>query len=1210
MATPFRTTRLLLSCSVMAILAGCSGGGSKNNSLAVNHAPTATAPMASPGDSPLKEFATYTFSTTASDPDLGDSVASVTWDFGDGTAPVTVTSAPTFSVPHVFSAPLTSVTVSATPKDSYGLAGTTVTTAFQVAAAPNPFTLAVTSSPTTVQSVPLGGAGQVVLDFTIDYAGSSTWTTADITFASDATGTSAPAIVSKGGDAYEVTLTYPAGATVGSTYTATPTVKVKDALGTSSDVLSFPEITIRTVGASAAPPTIAISQPASLNTQIFALQTATLGLSITDPGQFDTTVKVDWGDGTTPASFTLPGTGLDQGAAPGTAPTHVYQTAGTFTVTISATDTQTSNNTATPQTRNYTVLANALPTVKITSPQASGSLPSSIDAIATIMPSGMTSQLNLPGGTNYPQVVVIPMNGQLNFAATATGPGSGDNYTIKWTFPGGNPGTSTDLNPGSVSFSGVSGQIVAYLVEAVATDAFQRTSNQVGLTTSDADKAVATAPAYNTTTYRKWVVVDGTQTQTFFLNFLYRQMGDTTTNPAALFPVTTAANGFGASVQIFQDGVSNTYAVKSGSTASINVPVRSNLPFWISVPSFGADSLGYVLRIPNAPTGTFMDPSLVAADHPAAATSSSFAFQNTSAPFNPVLNLVTGQGYAAEGTSPAIVNFQGHASLYGNVPGDLPKTDRWFNLLSVPGTDATATQDVVDNNIDNSFSGIQAYQAFPAWVLYQKTQEPDQLSGETPADSNSSAEGGPSDFGFNFDYATYSSLTAKSKTFTTVGLEAFRVPPGVVDPYSLSNGLANWNNATCVADLKPKQITDSGTLGFLGTMIYANPGSTALAGGIGSVQVPYDPNDPNRTVLASPQTRQENQGRPVFASAEYLWSSVWMRPLVLNSAQLCTTDSANPAAFPWFRYSNPATWPSYTSSPAILPDGSTFNLTANGGGVFDGGSPVSVSSTTAPDAKAVGRFWWTAYNPMYNSAFGAFIARTWIASPTGPFPTTFDGTAASASNALGFMTPIDPVVDKRLRDANGVVLSNTSTGGYRITWFNPTKTADGKTCVPPDFWVVEITANGAVRHFLLPASFPAAPTDGSADHAQTLASQVLTDARTYLPSGNAATAGPAAGDNVAPGYCWFDLPSELRPQSGEATIAIFALKSILANHPASALNPRPLNRTDWIDAVKNATATIKVQPNAGKDLAYAYKVPFAFGWDIVVTNCEFTTVAP
>jgi hypothetical protein len=130
-------------------------------------------------------------------------------------------------------------------------------------------------------------------------------------------------------------------------------------------------------------------------------------------------------------------------------------------------------------------------------------------------------------------------------------------------------------------------------------------------------------------------------------------------------------------------------------------------------------------------------------------------------------------------------------------------------------------------------------------------------------------------------------------------------------------------------------------------------------------------------------------------------------------------------------------------------------------------------------------------------------------------------------------------------------------------------------------------------------------------------SLVLTDARTFLPSGNTFAQGPATTtsgsvvtvtDQVAPGYCWFDVPLELRPATGtQATITVFALKAILKNHPVTGAHA--INRTDWIDAIKTATAQINVTPSSGINVSYAHKVPFNYPWDIVVVNGPATNVA-
>jgi hypothetical protein len=201
-------------------------------------------------------------------------------------------------------------------------------------------------------------------------------------------------------------------------------------------------------------------------------------------------------------------------------------------------------------------------------------------------------------------------------------------------------------------------------------------------------------------------------------------------------------------------------------------------------------------------------------------------------------------------------------------------------------------------------------------------------------------------------------------------------------------------------------------------------------------------------------------------------------------------------------------------------------------------------------------------------------------------------------NIFGFAPPLDTVVDKRGRNANGS-LNGSSTGGYRITWYNPTVDSEG-TPVPPDFWVVELRTT-STQHFLLPGSFPAG--------VQSTSDLILTDARTYLPSGRSPADGPAGdgSDKVAPGYCWFDIPVELRPTTGTASLIVYGVKAILKNNAAPGA--RALSRPDWIDAIKTASATMRMLPG-GVNVNNAHKIPFNYHWDIVVVNGPLTFVAP
>jgi len=142
---------------------------------------------------------------------------------------------------------------------------------------------------------------------------------------------------------------------------------------------------------------------------------------------------------------------------------------------------------------------------------------------------------------------------------------------------------------------------------------------------------------------------------------------------------------------------------------------------------------------------------------------------------------------------------------------------------------------------------------------------------------------------------------------------------------------------------------------------------------------------------------------------------------------------------------------------------------------------------------------------------------------------------------------------------------------------------------------VEIKA-ATTSHFLLPASFPTGT--------QSVTDPILTDARTYLPSGGTTW---VSTDTVAPGYCWFDIPADLRPTTS-STITVFGIKSILNNNHVSAA--RVLNRPDWVEAIKTVTSNMVLKPASGADLSYVHKIPFNFPWDIVVVNGPATVVGP
>jgi len=844
--------------------------------------------------------------------------------------------------------------------------------------------------------------------------------------------------------------------------------------------------------------------------------------------------------------------------------THSYATVGTYKIAITAFDNRSisdSTRTADPQYRDFVIGTNALPTATITSPQSSGTLPVPIQNGGQGIPT-------IPAGATDPDVVVIPANGKLVFSGTGTQPDSGGAITYSWTFNGGVPNSSTLQNPGEVFFPGVANQITAYRVDLTVTDNLGR-------------------PSVNSAKARsKWVVVDASNTQDFHLSFMYRQKSDSNLN---LVPTiaTKAANGLGAQIQVFQDGVTNTWSVvdASGTQADKKIPVRSDLPFWIKIPSgVASDSRAYFMRIPNAPTGAYADATLGSTLD---ISTSSFGFASGTYPWNPTLQIVTAQGFAPEVDSAAKRKLQGLYSLA--LPSPTTTADTfWLNRMSAPFAEGVIT----GLNGNAGFSGITAYQSFAEWPIVLEAKP-------TGATGSLTSTTGSTDLAFNLDYGKYQDAATTSASYGIAAMQAFRAPKGSTDPYDLT--VAGWGNASAKTTLTSTAAA-AGVGTYFGQMITDPVGTTRLSGGLTGLSIPYDANDPDRTVIA-PSTRNLTGIRSVFSYAEYLWTNVWAWPLVLNSSQL-KYDANLSTSTAFYRYSVPPTsWPSYLS--AITPDSSSFNLNASGGPSFapQTSSPVAISGT--PGTFGVGRFFWTIYTPYYNSVPGATIARTWLADASGQPPTAQTGLAnptGDATAALGFVPPQDTVVDKRGRSADGT-LSGDALGGYRVTWFNPTK-ANGGNPVPPDFWVVELVANGETRHFLLPGSFPATyPTYSPSGLPNPEAIAILTDARVAM------TRQSDSKLIVAPGYCWFDVPLELRPAAGSsATLTVFALKSVLANNAPTGA--RALNRPEWIDAIKTAAANMIVKGSNGTLLTDIYKIPFNYYWDIVITNGPATPVAP
>jgi PKD repeat protein len=1248
--------------------AGTTPTWAKTLNVQANHAPVAKVTTAA---ATLDMNKSYTFTASGTDADAGDTIDHYIWSFGDGsTTGLTSAGGATTSTTHVYAAAGT-YAVSVSAMDNHGSTGNySPAVNFTLATSTNP--VVTFTSPAATLSLNAGTTVNQDILFTVtnpnaSLGATSPLPTTGIAFSTnDSVGTTTLlGVTSMGGTSYKATVRYAAAASSG-TRTATPSAAAQDSLGIPAAPMAVVGNPITLVTGSFGNPSIGVTNPATSSSTAYTLASLTLAFTLSNPTANPTTYKVDWGDATTPATTvltdpTLATTGLTVSLS------HAYQAAGSFLVTITAYDNRSdSTSTAVPQYRTFTISNNAYPRATITSPQASATLPASINGQNPSAPI-----INLAPGATDPAIVVIPLNGRLNFAGTSTGPSSGT-YQSQWTFQGGVPNAFLGDTPGSVVFPGQAGQILAYLVTYTTMDQFGRSSSS--------------APGVTANTYEKWVVVDGVNTQNFNLSFMYRQKSDNN-GTASLAVVQTPANGLGASVQIFQDGANNTYQVQDsqGVNATVSIPVRSNLSFQFLVPSTVAtaagDSINYMMQIPNAPN---VDPALGTTLQ---SNISSFGFGNpaaTAAPWwNPTLQIVTAQGFAAETLQARERKFQGTVYFKTIIPalpslpypdplnmvlgGSPPLNDRWFDRLSVPllSSDSLGAIQAEDaTGIPYDWSGLRATQMFAEWPIYLMTLLPSvACPTEIPPDT-ATATAKSTDLGFVLDWPTFANYTntpPTTTTFTASKMQAWRIPAATTDPYDLS--LAGWDDSSVTVQLNPTEIGNTEQNSFA-NMLINTPGTASLSGGIQGLPIPYDFNDANWTpkgyAFESSNLLNLLQTVATFSYAEYLWSSVWARPLVLNRSSVLAADatvdaSHNLTLIPEFRNSQPTLWPKHAG---ITPGNGAFDMTTSGVGTFNASSP-GVDGGATPSSTGVGHFYWTAYTPFYTSATGSAIARTWLGLEAAPqLPRTdfsaipdastrgtdavFDGsgnlltagvpgTIGNPVAKIGFVPPPEVIVDKRTV-VNGVP-QNGTVGGYRVRWFNATKDAHGNP-VPPDFWVVEFTVGTNTYHYMLPSSYPA--------DTQKITDPIVTDARLYLPStcipydpsaGSPAltTQGPLATDLVAPGYCWFDVPAELRADiqqpSTTCAVTVFAIKAFPNNNaaipplPANPANQIPgvvyaraLQRPDWIDAIKTATATIKVdagRPAAAKsDMQYVYKVPFNYAWDIVIANSPCTLVAP
>lgn len=1154
---------------LLATLLACGGGGEETKEEGgspdgSNHAPTVTI------TSPTKAVSTETgyaieFTASAVDPDAGDSIDRFEWNFGDQTPTATVKTSTNINgrVTHAFqgtNGTTKTFTVSLKAYDSRNLASTAKTVTISIPAnagakasvlAPDPKTAlkigngeAYTFRATLNQATLLSGL--TLKSYVWNFGDGSTPQVVNVT-GSNTDGSVSHAFSSNG--TYSVTVA---------------AINSLDNTGPSSAPATV-EVTAGNVNQT---PVINITNPSG-DTSGYTTKPVSLSFTVQDGNGDPVSYTVNWGDGTT-ASNTVTGTTT----AKTVNLSHVYadsltSTSKDFVIQVTATDNRTANGVAVPQSRNITIGYNTLPTATILTPQLSGTIPNTVE-------DGGNGTPTLPPGSNDPDVVVIPAGGKLSFNGIGTAPASGGSITYQWTFNGGSPvtqGAASKANAGEVYFAGVDGKTIAYLVELVVKDQFLRGS----------------VNSYKAR--RKWVVVDGSNTQSFNLSFLYRKKAeDNGIDTLALASKTTS--GLNATVQVFQDGVMSSYKVvnAAGTGAEISLPVRSNLPFYAQIPAFGTDTNTYLVRVPNRPG---LDPTLETLSVGSSLDLlPGFGFRNAGAPWNPTLNIVTAEGFSAENETPEQRNFVGTSYLVGG-----QSTLRWIDRLSVPSPDSPrgATQWVQANNLVGSYNPVVGLKNFGEWLVMLKT-----VKMSDPATAGT-APSGASDLKFVLDFSKYTSGTiptkpnidsnAPSASYSATEIQAFRAPKGVTNPFTVDTSGATGTAYTTTNS----SLVGSDVRTFYNSLVSNPAGTLALQGGVRQFPVSYIATDPDRVPNKAILYDTDDAGyRTTFSFNEYLWSKVWARPLSLNRTNVGWYDmsATGLANFPYFRYSSRTSdWPAL-SNISGLENGklSSFNLNVSSGSAFNPSVSPSLDDNGTPASTGIGRFFWTAYAPMYNAGGGAIISRTWLADGTTHQPPISFPNAKTTdpTPAFGFLPPMDPVVDYRSRNASGQLDGKDTTSGYRVWWYNPTRTASGAVAAP-DFWVVVLQTGSKRMHFMLPAKYPTT---------QEANSPILTDAQAFLPS---KAASYQTGDSVGSGYCWFDIPVELRPAQGVAgTIMIVAVKSILSTEGSSYA--RALNRTDWINSIKTNTANVQILPASSVDISFAHRIPFSFPWDVVVAN--------
>ncbi len=361
----FKSSLLSVGAASLLLLSftACGGGGSETSNGPTSAVGTPKGTITAPATSVIiNPGQSVTFSGTATDPN--NNPVTVLWNFGDG-------STSTLLAPgaHTYVA-VGTYTVTLTATDSLGLVD------------PTPPSQTITVQAAPVNSPPKGTITAPGTDLTITPGRSVTFSGTAVDPNGDAV-----TVLWNFGDGSTSTLLTPAPHTYAANGKFTVTLTVTDSHGLADPAPPTRTITVQTTPVNN-PPKGTITGPAA-NVTITSGQSVAFAGTATSPDGIPVTVLWNFGDGSATSTLLTPGS-------------HTYPLAGTFTVTLTATDSRGLVDPA-PPTR----------TITVNSVAAFATLTQVQTAVFTASCTGCHSAggsagLNLTAGSSFSNLVNVP----------------------------------------------------------------------------------------------------------------------------------------------------------------------------------------------------------------------------------------------------------------------------------------------------------------------------------------------------------------------------------------------------------------------------------------------------------------------------------------------------------------------------------------------------------------------------------------------------------------------------------------------------------------------------------------------------------------------------------------------------------------------------------------------------------------------------------